>query len=924
MRTNDRLAGHARAGRTLLTPILGALGLLLLGAPVLAQSVPCEKYQLPNGMVVILHEDHSLPIATVNIWYRVGAQDEPPGRSGFAHLFEHLMFMGTARVPGNQFDVLMETGGGANNASTDLHRTNYFSWGPAKLLPTLLWLDADRLEDMGLQMTQEKLDKQRDVVRNELRQTVENAPYGKAGEAVYKLLYTPDHPYYYGVIGTHEDLEAANVANVKDFFANFYVPSNASLVVAGDFDPGAIKPLIAGLFGSLAPGQPVTRKYERPDRPIPARLDGVKRFTAIDRVQQPRVQFTYHSPVAFGPGDAEMQLAAAVLASGKSSRLYRRLVVDEKLAVDVSAAQYGYPLGGMFQVDILTRPDADLERVEAIADEEIARLAREGPDAAELERHKATIELGALAALESIAFKADRLNEYEYYWGEPDSFARDLARFRDATPDAVQNWVLETLAPERRVIARVLPEEPARAESTRDSRPGDAPVRDFAPPAPVVFELPSGLDVMVWTKTDLPMVSMRLVSRPRAGVIDPDSKQGLSALAARMMSEGAGELDALAFEDAAQSIGAEFSSSADHEGVRASMTVLKRSLDRGSALFADAVLRPRFDRVAWDRVHGLWLEDLGQRGQIPAAAANVVAERLLLGDSNPYGAPIDGYTPSVSSITLDDARGEYEGLVRPEHSTLLIAGDITERGARELAERLFGSWAPPPAKPAARPTPDHRTPGGSFRLAIVDRPGATQTYIRFAAPGEAFGATDRVERQLLNVILGGSFTSRLNQNLRENKGYTYGARSRFRAQTHAGSFSATASVQAEVTGASIREFFAEFDRLRAGDVSADEAAKAAETLRNDTISDFAGLSGLLDAAELRLLRDDSFDSVGADLSRMREADAEALNAVARVALPIDRGLLVLVGDRAVILPQLADLGLPEPRFYDAEGNPVSE
>src|SRR5262245_8057779 len=285
-----------------------------------AQHPAYEKYRLDNGMTVILHVDHRLPIVTINTWYRVGSKDEPRGRSGFAHLFEHLMFMGTQRVPGNDFDVLMENGGGSNNASTSEDRTNYFSQGPASLLPTLLWLDADRLEDLGRTMTQEKLDRQRDIVRNEIRQNVENTPYGRAGELVFRIMFPVGHPYHEAVYGTHQDLEAATIADVKDFFATFYVANNATLVVAGDFDRAQIKPLIAQLFGTLPRGGEVTR------RPVPdVGLDRVVRTTVLDRVQLPLVKLTWHSPVAYADGDAELHLLAAILSRGKTSRLYKRL-----------------------------------------------------------------------------------------------------------------------------------------------------------------------------------------------------------------------------------------------------------------------------------------------------------------------------------------------------------------------------------------------------------------------------------------------------------------------------------------------------------------------------------------------------------------------------------------------------------------------
>jgi zinc protease len=908
--------------RTLVSLTAGLLGTASVAT---AQDVKCEKYTLPNGMTVILHEDHSLPSVTINTWYRVGAQDEPPGRSGFAHLFEHLMFMGTARVPGNQFDVLMETGGGANNASTDLHRTNYFSSGPAGLLPTLLWLDADRLEDMGNTMSQEKLDKQRDVVRNELRQVVENAPYGKAGEMVFKLMYEPSHPYYYGVIGTHQDLEAANVTNVKDFFATFYVPNNASLVVAGDFDSKQVKPLIDGLFSSIARAPDVTRKYERPKDPIPSKLAEVRRYTTIDKVELPRVEYSYHSPVGFGPGDAEMDLASDVLASGKSSRLYKRLVIDDKLASDVSASQQGYPLGGVFQVAVYANPDADLNLVEKAMDEEIALLLKNGPTGEELERHKAAKELGFLQSLQSLQQKADKLNEYEYYWGEPNSFKRDLDRYRKATPAGVKEWCGKTLTPGARVVIRVLPEEPTREASARDKRPTDTGAKPFAPMAPMTFPLKNGIKVHVWPRPDLPLVSVRLVSQP-GGALDPQGKPGLAAIAAKMLSEGAGNQNAIEFNNALQSIGATFGAGADHESINISMTVLKRNMDKGLALFGDAVRRPRFDQDDWERVKRLTIDELNQMEDNPRNVAAMAANRMLYGDANPYGRPSVGTVPSVKAIDLPEAKGAHQTLLDPASCHILVAGDITPEEAKVALNRALGEWkSTAPSDGAAAKTTDFSIPHLSgMRVAIVDRPNSTQTVIQFAAPGVAFDNPLRVKRRLLNTILGGSFTSRLNQNLREDHGYTYGARSRWAMNVSAGDFGAYASVQAQVTGAALKEFFKEFDRLKSGDITDAEATKAKETLRQDMISDFEGLGGLIGTADQYLSSKLTFETIAQDMMSIQSVTAADLNTLAKSAVGLDNGVLVLVGDKALILEQIKDLNLPAPVDVTPLGDPVKQ
>jgi len=903
-----------------------ALLLAALTPSALAQDVPVEKYTLPNGMTVILHEDHTLPVATINIWYKVGSQDEPPGRSGFAHLFEHLMFMGTARVPGGNFDTIMETGGGANNASTDLFRTNYFSWGPSSLLPTLLWLDADRLEDMGLNMTQEKLDKQRDVVRNELRQTVENRPYGKAEEAIWHLMFPPSHPYYTGVIGTHQDLEAANVTNVKDFFANFYVPSNASLVVAGDFQSAEIKPLIDRLFGTLPPGQPISRKYTLPKEVIALKLDGVKRFTSIDAVQLPKVQYIYHSPRAFQSGDAEMKLAAAILAGGKSSRLCQRLVVAEGLAAECSAAQQSYPLASLFTIDVLARPDANLERVEQVIDEEIARFQKDGPTPAELTREVASIERSMLSSLQTIERKADALNEYQYYLGEPNSFKFDLDRFRNARAGAVQQWARQTLAANARAIIRVLPEEPTRAPSPRDEMTSARPAlstSNLTLPAPQEFSLSSGQKVYLLSRPGSGLVNITFLSTP-GGALDPVGKEGLLALTASMLEEGNASLDAAAFETAIQSLGGSFNTSSAEESLSASLSILKRNLPAGIDLFSSVLTTPRLESSDFDRVRSLALDGIRQADDNPAALASKISSAFFFGPDHPYGSPARGTESTVSSLSLDDVRAMLATVLDPAHSVLIIAGDTAATDIQPLLEKSLGTLkAAPTLKPRQVTTP---TPNDKLRVYLVHKPGATQTQIRFLSPGAPFTDPARGPLDALNTIIGGSFTSRLNNNLRETHGYTYGARSNFTMHPTVGAFTAGASVQAAVTGPALKEFFHEFTRLTQGDITTDEATKARETVRNDTVKSLSNLEGLSALLAERISAKVPLSSIGSDLEAVAAAKASDLNTLATSRIQIKQGVLVLVGDKATIMAQIKDAG-PDLASVsitevDAQGKPV--
>jgi predicted Zn-dependent peptidase len=883
-----------------------------------AQALKNEKYTLHNGMTVILHEDHTLPVATVNIWYRVGAKNEPKGRSGFAHLFEHLMFMGTKRVPGNDFDVLMETGGGANNASTSLDRTNYFSWGPSSLLPTLLWLDADRLEDMGREMTSEKVDKQRDVVRNERRQTTENAPYGKADDEQYQLMYPESHPYHNGVIGTHEDLEAANAQNVKDFFATFYTPGNASLVVAGDFDSGVIKPLIQALFADLPRGN--TPK----DRAAPmVTLDHVIRSTVLDKVQLPRISFVYHSPAAYKEGDAEMTLAGQILAGGPSSRLYRRLVLGDQLAVDVSAFQDANLLGSLFRVDVMAKPGSDLARIELIVDEELSRFAKDGPTPDELAERKAAIEFRTLSSLQSVQARADRLNEYEFYFGNPDSLQRDLDRTRKATPESVTAWATRVITPTARLIQIVLPESGDRAESARDSRPSDFKPAEFTPPAPTKFTLSNGLNVELWQRPGLPLVWASMAFH-NGTLLDPPDLAGRASIVAEMLGEGTmseATGDGPKFAAAMQRLGASFDASVTKESMIVSVSGLTSTFEQAADLWADAIVHPKFAAADFERVAKLRVEDLKQADQEPTQVAVKVGAKLLFGDSAAMGTPADGTVASIGTLSHADLAAVHRALVRPKLATLFVAGDLSPEKARGILEKAFAGWKDAPTQGA--PTAAAETPkDGPMRVVIVNRPGAPQTMVRFLAPSVAAGDPSRVSLRLIGTILGGSFTSRLNQNLREQHGYTYGARCSFTHTATTGWFGAGAAVQSEVTGKALQEFLNEFNAIRSNTITAAELTKARETLRTEAARQFSTLGGFVSTAQSLLEDALPWDSIAHDMDAIEKVSVDQLNELASKALLLDKGVLVLVGDKTLIEEQIKDLGLPAPTEVDVEGRPV--
>jgi zinc protease len=431
-------------------------------------SIPFQKFILDNGLRVIFHPDRSSPLVAVDLWYHVGSKDEQPGRTGFAHLFEHLMFMGSQNAPYPSFDSIMENWGGHNNGTTSNDRTNYYEIGPANLLETFLWLEADRLATLPDVITDDELEGQRKVVQNERRQSYENRPYGRAELLVPETMYPADHPYHWPVIGSHEDLEAATVADVREFFDRFYRPSNASLVIAGDFDPAEAKRLVDKYFAWMPRREPpVPRTFP------PAVLAETHRMSIPDRVQLPRLRMEWHSPALFAPGDADLDLAAHILGGGKSSRLYKALVYEQRIAQDAWAYQSSLILGSLFGLGATAKPGQTLEAIEAATERVLADLAENGPTDEELDRARNTHFADSFKSLDSLQTRADLLNHYERLLGHPDGLAEDLARYERVTRASVRDTFAKVVRAHR-LIMTIVPDG-SGAAPTED---GEDPTAD--------------------------------------------------------------------------------------------------------------------------------------------------------------------------------------------------------------------------------------------------------------------------------------------------------------------------------------------------------------------------------------------------------------------------------------------------------------
>lgn len=450
-----------------------ALGVAALAAPVMAQTgvtsqtltepvqIEIESYRLENGLTVVLSRDTSVPVVAVNLWYHVGSADEEPGRTGFAHLFEHMMFQGSANIGDDEHFRLVQEAGGTLNGSTSSDRTNYYQAVPSNFLERVLWLESDRMAGLLDALTEEKLDNQRNVVQNERRQRYENAPYGMASEALAAALYPPGHPYSWPTIGSLEDLNAASLEDVRAFFRKYYAPNNASLAIVGDFEPEQAKAWVEKYFGPGPAGPPI----ERPS-PEPVRLGEEKRIVLEDRVQLPRLYMAWHTPGLYEPGDAELDILSGVLAGGRSSRLYQRLVFEEQLAQFVTAAQGSRELAGQYGITVQARPGVDLSRIEEIVDEELARLLEEPPTEREIQRARNNFEASFIQGMQTNLNRADRLNAYATYTGDPAFLVEDFRRYGAVTAAGVQDVVRRYLGAER-VVLSVVPEGATDLQAAR-------------------------------------------------------------------------------------------------------------------------------------------------------------------------------------------------------------------------------------------------------------------------------------------------------------------------------------------------------------------------------------------------------------------------------------------------------------------------
>jgi zinc protease len=871
-------------------------------------SISSEKITLSNGLDVLLHEDHAIPLVAVNVWYHVGSKDEEQGRTGFAHLFEHIMFEGSKHHNSSHFDPLQKAGANLNGSTTP-DRTNYWEDVPSNYLELALWLESDRMGFLLDAVDQQRFDIQRDVVKNERRQSYENRPYGMASWEIQEALFPMPHPYHWMTIGSQEDLDAAALDDVKDFFRRYYSPSNSSLAVVGDFKRDEALELVNRYFGDLPPGPPLPRMGRR-DSPLSGRVELEMR----DKVSLPRLYICWPTPPDMDPDDAPLDLLQGILSDGLSSRLHRSLVYEKQIAQSASVRYHPGEIAGQFVVQVTAAEGRDLDEMGAAVDTEIRRLSTEPPTDEEINRVKNRIESShyrQLTRIGGFGGLADQLNHYNIMAGDPEMVNTSLDRYLAVKREDIMR-VHESVLDHCQVRLRVMPEQPLKPMVTAVDRwkmPEPAPEPSFTPPLPVRHQLANGMSIAVVESRGAPIVSFALVLRAGA-VSDPEDLPGLASFTAQMLMEGTEGRTSLEIANAAEFIGARISSDARREYTLLSSETLTKHFPTALELVADLVKQPTFPEHELERVRREHLTDLRRSKDDPTSVAERLVAGLVFSKDSGYGHYIFGTEDSASALTRVDLQKLFQGVYTPGRATLVVVGDTNLEEVTQQAQDLFGDWS---GEGSYVPQETINTNGTmpSTTIYLVDQPGAAQSVIRALQPTIPRKHPDYFGLTLVNYVFGGQFSARLNQNLRQDKGYSYGYQSSVHWYQGTSLVSAGGSVQTEVTKESVLETLKEFQEIRGGrPITGEELDAAKAGILQGYPASFER-SGMVLNHLIQLLvfdlPDDYFQSVGPGITAVSLEDAHR---VAADRIKDDSLQLLVVGDREKIEVGLRELGLP--------------
>ncbi len=881
-----------------------------------------EKFTLDNGLTLIVHEDRKAPVVAVNVWYHVGSKNEKPGKTGFAHLFEHLMFNGTENYPGEFFEPFERVGATGMNGTTNFDRTNYFEVVPKNALDLALWMESDRMGHLLGAVDQARLDEQRGVVQNEKRQG-ENQPYGRVFNVLFENIFPSGHPYSWPVIGSMEDLNAASLDDVREWFNRYYGAANAIVVIAGDVDAAAVKARVEHYFGDIPAGPPLTRQAEW----IPE-LVGTHRLTMQDRVPQARLYKAWTMPGYGTLASNQLDLVAGILSEGKTSRLYKRLVYDEQIASDVNAFAFPLEISGIFGIVATALPGHALAELDAAIEEELAAFLEEGPDQAELERMVTSRRAGFIRGIERVGGfggKSDQLARNETYMDDPAFYKTTLARWDEARPEQLRTVAGKWMS-RGQVILEVLP---FPQTSVRDAGADRSRLPDTgSPPAARFdrfqrFQLDNGLNVVLAERHAIPVVELNLVID--AGyAADQFATPGTASLTLSMLDEGTDSRSSLEISDELRRLGANLGAGSNLDTSFVGMSALKEDLDASLDLYADVILNPSFPEQDFARLQQLQIVGIRQEKVRPRTLALRLFPGILYGDGHAYSLPFTGSgdEASVAALTTKDLAAFHDTWFKPGNATLVVVGDVTRGEIEPLLTERFGAWRAGDVPSKNLATVAHQEEQVVY---LVDRPDSEQSVIIAGHIAPPRNNDSEMAIAAMNQVLGGDFTARVNMNLREDKNWSYGAFTQLVSARGQRPFMALAPVQTDKTSEAMAELKREIEEIReARPATSDEIAKVKDrrtlSLPGRWETAAAVLGSIVEIVQFGL-PDDYWDSYADAVRGLSEAEIH--QAAVDVVNP-DGLMWVVVGDRARIEAGIRDLDIGRIVPLDADGNVLDE
>ncbi len=882
--------------------------------------IPFEEFTLDNGLRVIVHEDRKAPIIATNLWYHVGSKNESPGKTGFAHLFEHLMFNGTENYNDEYFGPFQEVGATNMNGTTNTDRTNYYQTVPTTALDLALWMESDRMGHLLGAIDQDRLDEQRGVVQNEKRQS-DNQPYGKAFDYITENLFPVGHPYSWSTIGSMEDLNAASLEDVREWFATYYGPNNATLVLAGDIDVATAREKTELYFGHIPPGPPLARL----DTWIPT-LTQERRMIVEERVSQARIYKTWPIP-QWGDVESEwLALVDSILGNGRTSRFYQRLVYDEQVATDIGAFASSDEIAGGFVIWATAQPGQDLAEVERLLDEEVERFLEDGPSRDELARVVTETRAGFIRAIERVSGKASILIEGAVFGGRPDAYKDSLAIMDAARPDdlrdAARKWLSQpAFTLEIHPFSDSLTATTEDADRSEPPYPASFPQAEF--PELETGELSNGMRLVVATRDAVPVIHLSLQLNSGYAA-DQFSRPGTARLTLDMLEEGTVSRNALQISEELAELGADLRIGANLDYAFISLSALTENLEPSLEIFGDVILHPTFPESGLERLKRLSIAAIQREKMSPISMALRVFPPLIYGPGHAYSLPMtgSGTEASVAALQRTDLVDFHATWFKPNNATMIVVGDTNLAEITPHLETLFAAWTPgdiPEKTISTVALPEHT------RVVLIDRPGSEQSFIiagHLMAP-----KSDQRELaiQAMNFTFGGSFTSRINMNLREDKAWSYGVRSVIIDTMKQRPYFIYAPVQTDRTAASMLELDREFREIRTTrPVTAEEVntSKRRDTLR---------LPGRWETA--RAVMNDIAEIVRFGLPKdywrrypdlVAAVNVAEVNDVARALLAPDRLTWVVVGDLDLIEADIRALNFGPVELMDADGNLLSD